>query len=468
MTCFFGIPFIIFGNLAGNAIQFGVYMMIAINPDCHTDDCRSKGSVVAWAIFVLTACSLLNVATRKFSIRLNNIFALVKLTFLVAMMFAGFIYGSINGDGCKSINFERKGEPRAFGDIVMAVFFAMYPFGGHDQPFYVLAEVAEPRQKFGKAVGWTLFGLMILYPLVNVSYSCMVPYTGNSSLPDNMAIAMFARLSGTPVTDLNNPENTGPVRAAAAILAVFIFGNVMAQTFTASRVKQEIAKEGILPCSHQLSADSTTLVARLTSSKAHATPVEDIDGHLEQTPAMATLLHWAFAVLLVCVVGGALPPTEAYRVLTYLKVYIIIGIMGLLTCAGLLYLKIDSAMGTKSRRHWSEKATWNTGFGPLPALFATISLAILLFGAFAPSISITKFNDFASWILPTVSWLVILLGIGWWLGLQFVQWKRGEKLVRERIPFIEIDGTGEPIQKVEQVTWSWVPYQILQRRFSYV
>jgi hypothetical protein len=310
-----------------------------------------------------------------------------------------------------------------------------------------------------------MVGLLFLYPLVNVSYMCIAPYSGNQSLPDNMALAMFARLSGAPVTNLNNPNSTGLIRGAAAILAFFIFGNIMAQTFTGSRVKQEIAKEGILPWSHQLSADSKTLVAKLTTSNDRLSVIDNIEGHAEQTPVMATLLHWALAVLLVSVVGGVLPPTKAYRTLTYMKSYTIIGVMGLLTCGGLLYLKIDSALGKKSRRKWSEKATWKGGFGPIPALFATLSLAVLLFGSFAPPKSRNSDNIIQWWILPTVSWAVCSLGVSWWLGLQVIQVNRGEKLVRERIPFIEIDGSGHPVQKVEQVMWSWVPYKILARGF---
>ncbi|OIW34285.1 amino acid transporter [Coniochaeta ligniaria NRRL 30616] len=466
MTCFFSIPFIIFGNMAGNAVQFGVLMMVVIDPSCQDDQCRDRGKVVGWAIFVLTACALINVITREFSIRLNNVFAILKVAYLVITTFLGIIYGSIHGDGCRQISMENKGGGGSFGDIMMALFFAMYPLGGYEQPFYVLAEVAQPRRNFAKAVTWTMVGLLFLYPLVNVSYMCVAPYSGNDSLPDNMALAMFARLSGAPATDLHVPNSTGLIRGAAAILAFFIFGNIMAQTFTGSRVKQEIAKEGILPWSHQLSADSKTLVAKLTTSNDRRSAIDNIEGHGEQTPIMATLLHWSLAVLLVSVVGGVLPPTKAYKTLTYTKAYTIIGVMGMLTCGGLLYLKIDSALGRKSRRKWSEKATWKGGFGPIPALFATVSLAILLFGSFAPPKSHNSDNIIKWWILPTVSWAVCSLGVAWWLGLQIIQWNRGEKLVRERIPFIEIDGAGEPVQKVEQVMWSWVPYKILVRGFS--
>lgn len=467
MTCFFSIPFIVFGNMAGNAVQFGVLMMVVIDPSCQDDQCRDRGQVVGWAIFVLTACALINVITREFSIRLNNVFAILKVAYLVITTFLGIIYGSIHGDGCRQISMANRGDGGSFGDIMMALFFAMYPLGGYEQPFYVLAEVAKPRRNFARAVTWTMVGLLFLYPLVNVSYMCVAPYSGNDALPDNMALAMFARLSGAPVTDLNSANSTGLIRGAAAILAFFIFGNIMAQTFTGSRVKQEIAKEGILPWSHQLSADSKTLVAKLTTPKNDSpSAIDNLEDHEEQTPFMATLLHWSLAVFLVSVVGGVLPPTKAYKTLTYTKAYTIIGVMGLLTCGGLLYLKIDSALGKNSRRKWSENATWKGGFGPIPAIFATLSLAMLLFGSFAPPRSHNGDNIIQWWILPTVSWAVCSLGVAWWLGLQIIQWNRGEKLVRERIPFIEIDGSGDPVQKVEQVMWSWVPYKILGRGFS--
>jgi hypothetical protein len=89
---------------------------------------------------------------------------------------------------------------------------------------------------------------------------------------------------------------------------------------------------------------------------------------------MATkLLHVIFAALLVIAVGIPVKPSNAYRTLTYLRIFSIIVVLGLLTVAGLAYLKIDSWIhGSRSRteddaqlpdeqrrgRRWLEKRQW--------------------------------------------------------------------------------------------------------------
>lgn len=55
--------------------------------------------------------------------------------------------------------------------------------------------------------------------------------------PDTVAALFFSRIFGD--RNANTVQNT--------FMAFSSFGNILVQTFTASRVKQEIAKEGILP-----------------------------------------------------------------------------------------------------------------------------------------------------------------------------------------------------------------------------
>jgi hypothetical protein len=82
---------------------------------------------------------------------------------------------------------------------------------------------------------------------------------------------------------------------------------------------------------------------------------------------------------------------------------------------------------------------------PLPTIIACATLAFILFATFAPP------------SLPTIGWAVTLLGVFWWLGLRFVQWKGRWELVVRRIPYIEIDYNGEPIQKAEFVEHEHIP-----------
>lgn len=502
MTCIFGIVFIIFGNLAGNALQFGVFMSIAINPRCgERDKCLNQGHVVGWAVGVLTFCALINIITRKYAIGLNNLFAVAKVSFVFVIAVLGIIYGSVNGDTCRQISWKSPvlpdGEVQSggkLGDIALALFYAMYPYTGYEQPYYVLAEVSQPRRVFAKATTLAMLAALVLFPLTNLSYLCMTPYTGNEHLPENMAIAFFARLSGQDSAAQSvDDNNTGAIRGVAALLAFFIFGNLMAQTYTASRVKQEIAKEGILPWSLFFATANDTLLSRLASSSSsssspaspkHKHPghghngsaISELDSHREQAPIPATILHWFFEILLVLVVGLTVEPSKAYRLLTYIYTFVIVGVLGLFTAGGLLYLKIDSFLdkyrgGSTGGRKWAEKSVWQPWLDPLPAVVATFSLAFLLLAAFAPGTATTRATgdvavggdgsnnegDLPWWIGPTVGWASVGLGVLWWLGLQFVQWSGRWQLETRRLPVVEIDSDGQAIQRAELVEHNHVP-----------
>jgi L-asparagine transporter-like permease len=477
MKCVFGIAFIVLGNLAGNALQFGVFMQRVINPTCGENDqsCLSNGVVVAWGVGVLTVCALLNISTRKYTMGLNNFFAVTKLTFVVVITFLGIAYGTIKGNQCRSITWaspQARTDSANFGDIALALFYAMYPYTGYEQPFYVLAEVYRPQQTFAKATMWAMASVLVLFPLANVSYLCVNPYIGNADLPENMAIAFIERVSGA------RPGEHSPsaVRGVSFLLAFFIFGNLMAQTYTASRVKQEIAKEGILPWSLVFATGNDTLFSRIgtssSSSRSRAdshpyregggstSAIRDLDGHHEQAPFAATALHWVFEIALLLAVGlTARQPSSAYGGLTYIYTFVIVGVMGLLTAGGVLYLKIDSwTRGSSRSRKWTLKSVWRPWLDPLPAVVATASLAFLLFAAFARP-SYGKETGWSWWVGPTVGWGSVLLGVAWWGGLQFVQWAGRWELQTKRLPIIEIDEDGQAIQKAELVEHIRVPVE---------
>src|SRR5437868_4128230 len=107
MTCTFGMAFLVLGNLAGNALQFGIYVQTAIDPQCQ-DSCVQRWPVIGQAIYVLTVSALVNVSTRRFSIWLNNIFGVLKVALLIVIAVVGIAYGTIHGDGCKKIVWEHK------------------------------------------------------------------------------------------------------------------------------------------------------------------------------------------------------------------------------------------------------------------------------------------------------------------------------------------------------------------------
>jgi amino acid transporter len=480
MTCLFGIAFILFGNMAGNSIQFGIYMQAAISPNCTEDDpCFNKTAVLLWAVGVLCFCSLLNITTRSLFITLNNVFGIAKVLLIVITIFLGIIYGSIHGDGCRTnITWSNQGTGGGeLGDIVLAMFYAMFSYTGFEQPFYVLAEVRQPRQIFAKYVLIALASVIILFPLTNVGFFCVVPYQGTGSVPPNMALKFFDIIArGGDAT----ADTTTSQRAISAILGVVIVGNIMAQTFTGTRVKQEIGKEAILPFSLAFATGSDSLAARLLN-RGH--PREQsmsayIADHPEQVPIAATFLHTIVAIILVILAGTTTKPSIAYRILTYLRVFTAVVVLGLLTVAGLAYLRIDSwwhgvanTNNNNNSRHnnnnnhnnnieggpddvnrplpggrrWLAKRQWPTTsrpwLDPIPSFVAAAVLAFMSLASFVPPSKIRPDDrSIPSWIYPLTGWLSLGLGILWWAGLRGWQWKTRTITLVTRVPHINLDG----------------------------
>ena len=139
----YGIVFIILGNLSGNAIAFGIYVMSAAG---HDDP--SRGSVIGLAIGVLTLACLVHVASRRGGIMLNNMFAVAKVAILLIIIILGFVrsrgytfgghatasdYPTHNFNLDKSFEGDGQNAP-SFAD---ALLFIVYTYSGFEQPFYV-------------------------------------------------------------------------------------------------------------------------------------------------------------------------------------------------------------------------------------------------------------------------------------------------------------------------------------------
>jgi amino acid transporter len=177
----YGIVFIILGNLSGNAIAFGIYVMSAAGYDDP-----SRGSVIGLAIGALTVACLVHTASRRGGIILNNFFAVTKVLILLLIITLGFMraggytfgghanpatYPTHNFDLSTSFNGDGQKVP-SFADSLL---FVLFTFSGFKQPFYVLSEVKAPRRRFPK---YTLIAMLIsalLFLLVNIAFVRRIP-----------------------------------------------------------------------------------------------------------------------------------------------------------------------------------------------------------------------------------------------------------------------------------------------------
>lgn len=446
MTCIFGILFILLGNLAGNAIQFGVYLLRIHDPHFDANSTEHSGKAIGIAIAAVSACALLNIFSRKGAIRINNCLAIAKVIMLIVIIILGA--NKRREMGTCSSNFKVQGGKAGFGDIATSMVYAIYPYGGFEQPFYVLSEVSRPRKKFPTAVIAAMVAILIMYPLVHFSYFCVVDLDQFDGSADIFTV--FIR------TISNGDEKK--VEAASAIIAIFIFGNLFVQTYTAARVKQEIAKEGILPFSLFLAAQNASpwawvkrrfrsTATQPTASQPTAVPMEH---HEEEIPIVATLLHWtSYAVSFIAV--SWLSPNAAYKYLSFLHSYVFVFLCGSLTGGGLLFLQLTSLINPNCGRKWARKVVWTTWLGPLPALVYFGTSVFLVFACFAPVHNFATVLTGKHWIATLVGLTSILWGVAWWLGLNLIQWMGRWILEVVRTPYLEMNEDGDHVRRSERI-----------------
>ena len=200
----YGIVFVLLGNLAGNAVSLGTYVM-----DAAGQPNASKGHVLGLAIASLSISCLLHVFSRRGGLLVNNAFAVFKVTILLVVILLGFIYRAgydLGGGNVRTNNFD---PGYSFADAspdlanyTNSLLFILYTYSGYEQPFYILSEVDRPRRNFPRAVLIAMAIASGLFLLVNVAFFCVVPISsvqqsiGEDNHKFDMAVLFFEAIFG--------------------------------------------------------------------------------------------------------------------------------------------------------------------------------------------------------------------------------------------------------------------------------
>jgi len=160
-------------------------------------------------------------------------------------------------------------------------------------------------------------------------------------------------------------------------IALSSLGNVFAQSFAMPRVKQELAKEGILPFSRLWASDW---------------PIN--------SPTGAIFLHWAITVAFI--LGSQ--TDEVYTFVTNIFIYSGNWIK-LFLAIGLLYLNFASS------ERWAEQRTTFRS-SPLLTLFWILGL---LFSLSAPFVPNTLGGNVPFFVVPTLGTSMLAIGAAYWL-----------------------------------------------------
>lgn len=455
-------------NLSANAIAFALQVMNATGSYDPTSAVPpARGPVIAIAIGVQSLVILVHTISRRGGIVINNCFAIFKVLLMLAIVALGIAsaFGAFGGSGdIARKNFTEEvwmTNITEAGSWTDSLLLCVFSFSGWKQPFYVLAETKSPRKYFPKYTVIAFFIVAILYISVNVSFllvvdkNAILPKPSGNGLPQNldMATLFFDSLFD------NNPK---AARAMAAIIAVSIFGNLWVMTFTAARVKQEIAKEGIIPLSLKIATSYKTPLGRfqqwLSRREGSNKIIEDKD--VEHAPTAAFGLHWFSSMILIAVGAAFSDPRKGYYLLASLYTYIIIVLLGLWLSVGLLVIKIrhETWQWKKPRQRY---APW---LSPVHVVVYAIANAYLLVGTFLPLNRGSSFDESVTglpwYVVPTIGITSPFWGILWYWGFNFREKRRKRHLFVSRQAYWARDPLcedeyvqqAELIAHIEQIT----------------
>lgn len=226
-------------------------------------------------------------------------------------------------------------------------------------------------------------------------------------------------------------------------------------------VKQEIAKEGILPYSLVFAQSYDFSLSRLFGQKSPKADVNSL--YSENTPAATLALHWTCTTIMVLAPVLAFQPqpyipTPAYTFLIGVVVYVTNVVKFFLIGLGLLCLRLTP------RVRWAEKSEFkHPAVSIICAIIMFLACLFPLICIWVPDPAFKKLSR--SWSL--VSWFTIQtvsLGL---LGFAFAYWvlfrcyisvrsaREGKTLHVKREPKFKVD-SGGLTQIVEIVTLEWV------------
>ncbi|KAF3291942.1 hypothetical protein TWF132_006447 [Orbilia oligospora] len=340
-VCVYGLIFLFLGNTAGNSYICAQYFLRLVGT-ANPSEWLTKGVAVA----VITFACVMHSIWRTGGIWLLNALAIVKILILWAIISLGYAARSGRFENIKAenpppwSNFEPdqsfEGRSTGFYGWTISILGVLYAFGGYENANYVLSEVKNPTTTFAPSAIAAIVFTGLTYILTIVSYYLVIPIeqlfpdeNGKTAKP---VLLFFERLFD---------DNEGVQRAVSALVALSSLGNLMTTTFVASRVKQEIAKEGIiiLPAYHFWKREYESgwrLIANLFGGSGGRPKSNDngLSGK-DKAPIPALILHWGTSLILILAPPGYL----VYQLFTRLHSYMFQAIFGMILGGGILYLR---------------------------------------------------------------------------------------------------------------------------------
>ncbi|KIK32460.1 hypothetical protein CY34DRAFT_153364 [Suillus luteus UH-Slu-Lm8-n1] len=224
-TAVFAANAILFGFTANGCIDFAVYILAAAGQT--SDHWWTERGIALGVIFFVT---LLHGLTPKTGVLIMNSLSIFKIVILLFVVVTGWaVLSGKTRVADPHYNFRNAfaGSSTSSNDYAFATFNILNAYAGWSNVNYVMNNVRNPIRTLKIAGPLGLGICAVLYLLVNVAYFS--------------AATKFS----TVVLFFENVFGSAAERASSVFIALSALGNVITVTFAASRVNQELAKEGI-------------------------------------------------------------------------------------------------------------------------------------------------------------------------------------------------------------------------------
>ncbi|KAH8115936.1 amino acid transporter [Phellopilus nigrolimitatus] len=399
-SCVYAIIAVLIGWAAAGAVVFGEYVVHALAIPVTPTNTRLVGALALTAAFLLHSTHL------KWGLRLQNALGFFILLVMVFIVLMGVLVLALPGLAPvgRTDNLEwskmwagTRFEANAF---VTALYSVSWSFVGYSNANYALSEVRDPVRTIKRAAPLAMLCVTLVYILVNISYFAVVSKEDILDGGRIVAALFFRNLFG-PQTE----------RIVSMIIALSVFGNMMAVQFTQGRVIQELGREGILPYS-----------SWFASNKPYNAPFAGM-----------------FAQWVVCVITATVPPPgDAFTFILQLSSYPLV-LTNIAISAGLLFLHTRRARA----RGW----TWAPPFrawGAATAAFLVANIFLAVVPLVPPAPGSAVYAHLPYYLHVVVSLGIAVLGaVYWYVWCVYLPRKKGYALVREFV--IQEDGVSRNV-----------------------
>jgi hypothetical protein len=268
--------------------------------------------------------------------------------------------------------------------------------------------------------------------MTNIQQMAVVPAA--EQLDSDVALVFFQKIFSRSANDKR------PGRICNSFLALSSFGNIIVTTYTAARMKQEIAKQGFIPFSRFFAQNTDLSIGRLViylRKRGWKVPfIGSPEEHQEPTPVGALVLHMGACLVLIWS-AYKVAPIDAYGLLTNLTAYLITAFFGMFLALGILILRFHGPPGTENaktekyraihadsvaleqpmRRTWRDMVAGSvhTWLSIPAAVLYLLALAFPVVASWIPRASNFKSTTVRWYVVPTICWVILGVATIWWL-----------------------------------------------------